>query len=118
MGHSRLGKTALWTGAIDTRFAMVLASCSGEGGASLARRNYGETTRNLVDKFPFWFCRNFQKYADHSDQLPIDAHKLIALSAPRPMYITSAEQDLEAMPKACSWRVWLRVQCRARRDLA
>jgi hypothetical protein len=51
MGHSRLGKTALWTGAIDTRFAMVLASCSGEGGASLARRNYGETTRNLVDKF-------------------------------------------------------------------
>ena len=58
MGHSRLGKTALWTGAIDTRFAMVLASCSGEGGASPARRNYGETTRNLVDKFPFWFCRN------------------------------------------------------------
>ena len=99
MGHSRLGTTALWTGAIDTRFAMVLASCSGEGGDSPARRNYGETTRNLVDKFPFWFCRNFQKYADHSDQLPIDAHKLIALSAPRPMYITSAEQDLEADAK-------------------
>jgi hypothetical protein len=99
MGHSRLGKTALWTGAIDTRFAMVLASCSGEGGASLARRNYGETTRNLVDKFPYWFCRNFQKYADHSDQLPIDAHELIALSAPRPVYITSAEQDLEADPQ-------------------
>jgi hypothetical protein len=99
MGHSRLGKTVLWTGAQDQRFSMILASCPGEGGASLARRNYGETIRDLTDRFPFWFAANLKKYADDPGRLPVDMHELIALSAARPVYVTGAEDDKWADPK-------------------
>lgn len=99
MGHSRLGKTVLWSGAFDQRFAMVISSCPGEGGASLARRNYGETIRSLTDRFGYQFSANYRKYADHEDQLPVDTHELIALIAPHPVYITGAQDDQWADPK-------------------
>jgi hypothetical protein len=100
-GVSRLGKTVLWAGARDTRFALVIASCSGEGGAALSRRNYGETVAHLVapGRFPYQFCANYQKYARHVDQLPVDANMLIALIAPRPLLLQTGNKDYWSDPK-------------------
>jgi hypothetical protein len=101
MGVSRLGKTVLWTAAHDPRFALVIASCSGEGGAALSRRNYGETIKHLVapTRYPYQFCANYQKYGDHVDQFPVDAHMLIALIAPRPVLLQTGDTDRWSDPK-------------------
>ena len=99
LGVSRLGKTVLWAGAHDTRFAMVIASCSGEGGASLSRRNYGETVKHLGARFAYQFCANYQEFGDHLDQLPVDANMLLALIAPRPLYLQTGDQDVWSDPK-------------------
>jgi hypothetical protein len=99
IGHSRLGKTALWAGARDPRFALVFASCSGELGASLARRDYGETVDDVIANFPWWFAGNFQKYSRHWSELPVDSHMLIALNAPHPVFITGGTKDQWADPR-------------------
>ena len=97
-GHSRIGKTALWASALDERIAAVYASCSGEMGAALARRDWGETVDDMAQNFPYWFAGNFQKYAGHWNDMPVDAHMLIALSAPRPVFITGGTADQWADP--------------------
>jgi hypothetical protein len=99
IGHSRLGKTALWAGASDPRFALIFSSCAGEMGSALARRDYGETLDDMAGNFGWQFAGNLQKYPGKWDQLPVDAHMLIALCAPRPVFITGGTKDQWADPK-------------------
>ena len=99
-GHSRLGKTAIWCGVQDERFAGVVSNDSGCSGAAVTRGKKGEHVVHITKNFPFWFCKNYQKYIENEENMPFDQHQLLALVAPRPLCVGSATEDEWADPQS------------------
>ncbi|MDB6075079.1 MAG: hypothetical protein JWO89_2719, partial [Verrucomicrobiaceae bacterium] len=98
MGFSRLGKSALWAAAQDTRFVAAISNASGAGGIALNKRVFGETVKDLVTRLGRWFTPTLAKYAGNEAALPVDSHELAALIAPRPLLATSGTEDLWSDP--------------------
>lgn len=105
IGHSRLGKTALYTGMMDERFKFSISNCSGYAGAAISRNRHDRergkpfcSTAVCVERHMQWFSENYRKYADNEEAMPYDQHFLVAASAPRAVYVGTAVKDTWSDP--------------------